>query len=102
MHRDKCVDGIMRSENLFREPAAGVSRCESGPAVSCPSRLPEGISCVGRYGSPVTKAKRLNPRVLMSGRFTAIQVVPRFLFVKVVPEIHFTCEFRGVLCCEKR
>ena len=37
----KCYEGIMQFANHFREPAAGVSRCEYKIAVSCLSRFPE-------------------------------------------------------------
>ena len=37
----KCNEGIMQFANHFREPAAGVSRCEYKIAVSCLSRFPE-------------------------------------------------------------
>jgi hypothetical protein len=61
----KCDEGIMPPVIHFREPAAAVSRCVSRAAVSCLSRSPEIKALkgeVGRYGGPVTMAKRLLER----------------------------------------
>lgn len=71
----KCNEGIMQFANHFREPAAGVSRCEYKIAVSCLSRFPEEMRinssyCVGKSGLPRYQGKVLY-RAPMSGCFYA-------------------------------
>jgi len=75
----------MRTVNHFREPAAGVSRCECRWAVSCQSRFPEGLGCVGKSGRSRYHDQALI-RALQSGRYAAIWVVPRLIRL-VVPEV---------------
>jgi hypothetical protein len=93
----------MQFANHFREPAAGVSRCEYKTAVSCLSRFPEELS--SKMNSKLCREIRLAPLsrqgALSSADerllYAAIWVVPRLETLLIVPEIHAIMNLRDFL-----